>query len=121
MTHAYPAIGSEVPGAVATLRALIEQGNRLILWTVRDGAQLAAAVEWFVARDLELFGVNDNPEQWTWPNDSRKVFADAYIDDSAIGAPLVEVEPGKRPAVCWTRIGEHFGLRAVAQADGAGA
>ena len=33
--HRYPAIGKELPFATSTLRQLMEDGHRLILWTVR--------------------------------------------------------------------------------------
>ena len=35
--HRYPAIGKELPFATATLRQLMEDGHRLILWSVREG------------------------------------------------------------------------------------
>mgnify|MGYP000718287032 CR=1 FL=1 len=33
--HRYPKIGKEIPFAIATLKKLQEERNRLILWTVR--------------------------------------------------------------------------------------
>ena len=44
--HKYPAIGKEVPGAVETLKQLIRDGHRLILWSVREGKLLDEAVRW---------------------------------------------------------------------------
>ena len=35
--HRYPEIGKEVPFATDTLRMLINDQHRLILWTVREG------------------------------------------------------------------------------------
>ncbi len=44
--HRYPEIGKELPFATATLRRLIEDGHKLILWSVREGQLLDDAVEW---------------------------------------------------------------------------
>jgi hydroxymethylpyrimidine pyrophosphatase-like HAD family hydrolase len=64
--HQYPAIGPDVPGAFETLRQVQEAGAHLILWTMRDGDHLAAAVELCQDRGLVLWGINRNPEQqWT--------------------------------------------------------
>ena len=35
--HRYPKIGKEIPFATQTLRQLIQDGHRLILWTIRHG------------------------------------------------------------------------------------
>ena len=47
--HRYPAIGKERPFATDTLKKLIKDGHRLILWTVREGRLLDEAVEFFSA------------------------------------------------------------------------
>ena len=44
--HKYPAIGRELPFATETLRMLIRDRHKLILWSVREGALLDEAVEW---------------------------------------------------------------------------
>ena len=35
--HRYPEIGREIPFAIETLKRLIKDGHKLILWTVREG------------------------------------------------------------------------------------
>ena len=35
--HRYPQIGEEIPFATATLKMLINERHRLILWSVREG------------------------------------------------------------------------------------
>ena len=35
--HRYPAIGKELPFATATLRQLMKDGHKLVLWSVREG------------------------------------------------------------------------------------
>ncbi len=101
--HNYPAIGMEVGGAVETLRALNKRGHRIILNTMRSGDKLAAAVRWFHDRGIELWDVNRNPEQEGWTS-SPKVYADIYIDDSALGCPLMFIDGTRRPVVKWAKI-----------------
>ena len=48
--HKYPEIGQEVPFAIDTLKMLIKDQHRLILWSVREGALLDEAVEWCRSR-----------------------------------------------------------------------
>ena len=44
--HRYPAIGKELPFAVASIKQLINEGHRFILWSVREGELLDEAVKW---------------------------------------------------------------------------
>lgn len=98
--HCYPAIGYEVEGAVEVLRDLQQRGHRLILHTVRSGATLEAAISWFKERRITLWGVNLNIEQRRW-SESPKVYADYYIDDSALGCPIRFIDNVRRPVVDW--------------------
>ena len=105
VTHEYPEIGREVEGAVDTLRLPEDPGARLILWTMRSGEYLDAAVEWFSERGIDLWGVNQNPDQietqWTT---SPKAYAQIYIDDAALGCPLKLKDDAARPYVDWKRV-----------------
>lgn len=101
--HNYPAIGMDVEGAVDVLRTLNKHGHRIILNTMRSGQRLEAAVRWFRDRKIELWAVNRNPEQECWTS-SPKVYADIYIDDSALGCPLIFLEGVRRPVVNWSKV-----------------
>ena len=101
--HNYPAIGMDVEGAVDVLRTLNKHGHRIILNTMRSGQRLEAAVRWFRDRKIELWAVNRNPEQDQWTS-SPKVYADIYIDDSALGCPLIFLEGVRRPVVNWSKV-----------------
>lgn len=101
--HDYPAVGLEVEGAVETLRALVKRGHKLILFTMRSGEKLEAAVRWFRDRKIELWAVNENPEQRSWTS-SPKVYADYYIDDSALGCPIMFIDGVRRPVVNWSKV-----------------
>lgn len=85
--HRYPKIGEELPFATETLRMLIREGHRLILWTVREGKLLDEAIEWCQDRGVEFYAINrDFPEEdATGSGFSRKLKADLFIDDRSFG------------------------------------
>lgn len=85
--HCYPHIGKEIPFAIDTLKLLQRDRHRLILWTVREGVLLDAAVEWCKARGVEFYAINrDYPEEnKTHEGFSRKIKADLFIDDRNLG------------------------------------
>ena len=85
--HKYPAIGRELPFATETLRMLIRDRHKLILWSVREGRLLDEAVEWCRERGVEFYAVNrDYPEESREHDSfSRKLKADLFIDDRNLG------------------------------------
>ena len=109
--HDYPSVGIDVEGAVEVLRAIVAKRHRLILFTMRSGSKLDDAVRWFRDRKIELWGVNENPEQREWTS-SPKVYADLYIDDSAIGCPIRFIDGVRHPVVNWSKI------RSILESDG---
>ena len=88
----YPYVGEDI-GAVPILKDLVKRGHRLILCTMRSHKPnkgidcLQDAVDWFNNNGIELYAINENPEQKSW-TDSNKIYADLYIDDAALGCPL---------------------------------
>lgn len=91
--HKYPAIGAERPFATATLRQLIKDGHKLILWSVREGDLLQEAIDWCEARGVRFYAANADLEEETFNdqkvrNYSRKIKADLFIDDRNIGGLL---------------------------------
>jgi hypothetical protein len=101
--HKYPRIGREIPGAVRVCRRLQEEGHLLILLSMRFGKTLREAQEWCSSRHLTFWATNENPEQRHW-TDSPKVYADVYIDDTALGCPLCPGLDGERPYVDWDAV-----------------
>ena len=91
--HKYPIIGKERPFAITTLKKLQEEGNILILWTVREGELLDEAVEFCHKRGLDFYAVNSNTPLNDEPNvlankelnACRKVNVDLFIDDRNVG------------------------------------
>jgi hydroxymethylpyrimidine pyrophosphatase-like HAD family hydrolase len=102
VTHAFPNVGKEI-GAVDVIKALVNKGHKIILFTMRDLEYLTPAVAWFEKNDIPLYGINDNPgAKWST---SRKVYADMYIDDMALGIPLkMDYNKSNRPFVDWTGV-----------------
>jgi hypothetical protein len=108
VTHDYPEVGKEI-GAVPVLKKLTQDGHQLIVWTMRSGSQLEDAVNWFNQHDIPLHGVQTNPTQKSW-TDSPKAYAQLYIDDAALGAPLIMDENlSSRPFIDWEVVGKYFG------------
>ena len=86
--HKYPKIGEEIPFATETLRMLIKEKHKLILWSVREGQLLQDAIDWCRERGVDFYAVNkDYPEEKVEYNNhfSRKIKADVWIDDLNVG------------------------------------
>jgi len=99
VTHEFPKVGKDIK-AVPVLKALVENGHQLVLFTMRSdivnptgegnelhlesGNYLTDAVNWFKENEIPLYGVQTNPTQHTWTT-SPKAYAQMYIDDAALG------------------------------------
>jgi len=103
VTHEYPVVGKEI-GAVKVLKELVEAGHVLNLFTMRSGRQLEEAVAWFKRNNIELNGINTDPGQTQWTK-SPKCYAQLYIDDAALGIPLLTNKVvTSRPYVDWSKV-----------------
>ena len=103
VTHEYPEVGKDI-GAAPVLRKLVDAGHKIILNTMRSGKELEDAEHWFKLNNIHLFGSNINPTQKSW-TDSPKVYANLYIDDAALGCPLIiDRNFSNRPYVDWEAI-----------------
>lgn len=101
----YPRIGRANPGAFEYVKLFQKYGAKIILYTMRDGTELADAVSLCEARGITLHGVNANPSQ-RQPTQSPKVWANLYIDDLAVGCPTRKASNGTVMAD-WRVIGPH--------------
>jgi hypothetical protein len=113
--HRYPMVGEDVDGAVSVLKELVRKGHKIILYAMRGGDTLDDAISWFMDNDIELWGINRNPEQYRWSS-SPKVFANLYIDDAALGIPLIEPEDD-RDYVDWNRVRDILSLGKLSPQD----
>ena len=109
VTHDYPEVGKDI-GAVPVLKELVKQKHKLILWTMISGSQLEDAVEWFNSNGIPLYGIQTNPTQKSW-TESPKAYANIYIDDAALGAPLKHDEMlSPREFIDWVAVADYFGI-----------
>lgn len=109
--YKYPEIGEVNPGAIECLLDLQAAGHKLILITMRSEDRLAEAVEYLENNGVKLYSVNENPSQKYWTK-SNKIFANYYIDDAAIGVPLVSDTIGK-PFVDWDEVRDLLEVRGL--------
>ena len=102
-THNYPHIGTDI-GAIPVLKKIIAAKHKLILYTMRHGPELENAVEYLKERGIEVWGINKNSQQWRWTK-SPKIYAHHYIDDAAVGCPLInDASVSDRPYVDWVKM-----------------
>lgn len=84
--NAYPEIGEPKQDIIQVIKNYREKGCKVILWTCRNREHLIHAVDWCIEQGLEFDAINKNiPEvQEMFGGDTRKVFADVYIDDKNV-------------------------------------
>ena len=86
----FPAIGMERPRMIDAVRRLIHAGHEVILWTSRVDERLEEVLQWCEARGLDFCAVNENAPsnraqyEHLYPNGTRKVYADVYVDDHSL-------------------------------------
>lgn len=86
----FPMIGRPKMQAINLIAQLMDEGNEVILWTSRTDRELEAAVKWCEEIGLHFCAINENApsniRQYIrkYPNGTRKVYADVYIDDHNI-------------------------------------
>ena len=90
-TDEYPKIGSPNKFLIAALIEAQHQEAKIILWTCRSGDQIKKAVDWCEKYGLIFDAVNENVEEaiQKFGGDSRKIYADLYIDDKA--SPFIDL------------------------------
>lgn len=126
VTHEFPKIGKDI-GAIPVLKKLIKKGHNLILFTMRSdddngpseefpnihgGKYLTDAINWFKENNIPLYGIQKNPNQnWTT---SPKAYGQLYIDDAALGCPLIYNEKiSNRPFVDWEYVNDLLHIRNI--------
>lgn len=117
VSHEYPEVGKDI-GAAPVLKELVEQGHSLILYTMRSFARgispvtgkeedggLIDAIQWFTENEIPLYSVQKDLGQEAWTS-SPKCYAHLYIDDAALGIPLIYPGGKTRPYVDWKKVRE---------------
>jgi hypothetical protein len=89
----FPAIGAIKPEAEKFIRALKANGDKWILYTMREGKLLDEAVAFLTELGIPPDIANNNlPELCeAFKNNPRKVFANVYIDDHNAGGLKFEL------------------------------
>ena len=103
VAHDYPRIGKDI-GAIPVLKRLVDAGHKLLLNTMRSDLKLVDAVNWFNLNGIPLEDIRKHPQQNRWTS-STKCYANLYIDDAALGCPLVyDADISDRPFVDWKEV-----------------
>jgi hypothetical protein len=128
VSHEFPKVGNDI-GAAPVLKRLVEKGHQLVLFTMRSdienpesqdynihtkgGLYLTEAMDWFKENDIPLYGIQSNPTQHKWTT-SPKAYAQLYIDDAALGCPLMyDGAISERPFVDWKMVAMHLRHREI--------
>ena len=124
VTHEFPKVGKDI-GAAPILKKLVANGHKLVLFTMRSNREKAKptgddtienvtgmflddAINWFKKNDIPLYGIQENPTQKNWTT-SPKAYGHVYIDDAALGCPLIFDEVlCERPFVDWHQVVLHL-------------
>lgn len=83
VTDEFPEIGRIKLLVWDTVITAQENGYKVILWTCRNGEALKKAVDFCAMHGLHFDAINENLDEIKilYGGDTRKVFADLYIDD----------------------------------------
>ena len=83
----YPNIGTIKPHAREVINNLYNEGHFIIIWTCRSGHHEQMASMYLREMGVKFHHINENhPENIVqYDSDSRKIFADIYIDDKQLG------------------------------------
>ncbi len=89
----FPGTGPANENLIRFLVTKKMQGDKVILWTCRNGKPLEDAVRFCEKNGLYFDAVNDNlPEIIEqYGSNSRKITCDVYIDDKAVSADNYEM------------------------------
>ena len=84
--NAFPEIGAPKYDVIKAIQEYRSYGWKIILWTCRNYEFLDRAVMWCMNHGLTFDAVNKNlPEvQEMFGGDTRKIYADVYIDDKNV-------------------------------------
>ena len=82
---AWPGIGPARPGVIDYVLYQQMTGAKIILWTARRDEKLQEAVYWCAQHGIAFDAVNENLPEIVkrFGGDTRKVYADEYLDDKA--------------------------------------
>ena len=82
----WPSIGKPNKVMIHSLIDRKKYGDKIILWTCREGKLLDEAVSWCKSFGLTFDAINENLPEYIekYGNNPRKIHADLYIDDKSV-------------------------------------
>lgn len=83
----YPEVGTIKPFAGFVINELYNEGHTIIINTCRSGEHQQMAADYLTQCGVRFHHINENhPDNIAqYDSDSRKIFADVYIDDKQLG------------------------------------
>lgn len=103
LTDGYPHIVGVNGKCFEVLHKWQDAGCKILLNTMRRGKDLESAVVWCANCGFFFDGVNKNPDDNT--EGHTKIYATFYVDDKALGTPLIHDKSGKlKSHVDWNYI-----------------
>ncbi len=83
----YPNVKGIKPDAAQILEKLIDEGNDIIIWTCRMDEPLEIAKQFLKEMEVKHHYINEHVPRLIekYKNDTRKIYADVYIDDKNLG------------------------------------
>lgn len=112
VTHEFPEVGKEI-GAARVIKRISDAGHKIIVYTMRDIKTIDDVMKWYDKHDIPIYSSNINPSQKFWTN-SRKIYAHLYIDDAALGCPLIyDSTLSDRPFVDWIAVEQYLEARNI--------
>jgi len=91
--HQFPKIGKLKPGAKLMIQLLKEEGHKIMIWTCRNHtesqlgqeATIRAVQNFLDEEEIPYDTINENDPSIGFWLESRKIYADIYIDDKNLG------------------------------------
>lgn len=83
---AYPNIGELIPGAKETITKIKNNGGKIAIWTCRSGEHGKLVKDFLHKNNIPYDTFNEAFEEniIQYGGDSRKIYADCYIDDKCL-------------------------------------
>ena len=96
-SNAWPEIGTPYTSVINYVIHQKQTGAELILWTNRKGEKLEQAVQWCKDHGIVFDAINENLPRIikAFGGDTRKVYADEYLDDKSVTPYEIERRTSK--------------------------
>ena len=95
--HKYPEIGKPKKALIEFVKHRVVKGDKIILWTCRNGKELEAAIVWCYQQGIVLSAVNEDIPEIKDSDFGRekscKIYCNYFIDDRNLSvANMLELD-----------------------------